>query len=499
MNLDLNILKGIITSEKYGFEFVFACNHYLFSPEYQQFARHIIDYMKAYRVLPTRRVILERAVSDGNNTISAGAFVNRIWDELDDFEYDIKEFPFDLEKIKNRFAGQSLDNIKQKLLQTNNLGNNPENIEKIIKDVNLKLNEIKILKEGRSFVQETVQDYIDDFKPRFEARADPANEFLENDIAIKTGYSALDNVTDGLLPSEMLIIGGETGAGKSMLLSNLALQMWLQGNSIYTSPADFVPGFNCLYFSLEMPYEDCFRRFMARVADISERSLNRAKLESDEADRLDKTFEFIKHYPNQFQIVDVPRNVTIDEIELRYNDALLKFQPHVVVVDYMGLMYDPRHSKDPDWLKMSAVAGSLHEFARMYKVIMLTAVQLTDIKRNSQGRKLEQDMTVGGHRIGRSSQILHHANFALQIEKRPSEETYGDFKYHIIKNRRGPLASGTLIKKFANASLLDNPYDNPKTNENPTPAPIVGNQPDISNKVKNIQDYFNRKKDEPGS
>lgn len=487
MNLDLCILKVIITNEKYGFEFAFALNHNLFLNDYQVFARHVIEYMKAYRVLPTRRVILER-------TPVVQVIVNRIWDELDNFEYDINEYLFDLEKLKNRFAGRSLENIKQKLLNFNNLHDNPE---LIINDINSKLNEIKAIKEERAFIQETVQDYVKNFLPQYEAKSELSDE--DKLVSIKTGYSAIDNVTDGIHDSELIIFGGETNAGKSQFLLNTAIQMWLQDNTIYTLPSGFTTGFNIIFFSLEMPYEQVFARFMARLADVNERSLNKGTLESDELDRLHRAVEFINNYPNKFMIVDMPRNVTMDNIELRYKDALLQFQPHVVGIDYLGLLGSTQNSKDGDWLRLSQIAEQVYKFGRAYKLITLTAVQLTDVKRGAIGKKLEQDSTVGLHRVGRSSLISHHANLFVQIEKRPSEETYGDFKYHIIKNRRGPLASGTLIKKFANASLLDNPYDNiPKSNENPTPAPIIGNQSDISNKVKNIQDYLNRKKDEPG-
>lgn len=247
----------------------------------------------------------------------------------------------------------------------------------------------------------------------------------------------------------------------SMLLNNLARQMWMQKNNLYTDPASFTPGYNVLYFSLEMPYEDCFIRFLASLADVPQRDLEQSTLDEEQKRKVDKAYEFIENYEKAgyyFGIVDVPRNVTIEEIELRYTDALLRYRPEVVVVDYLGLMNN--RSKDQDWLKIASIAASLHEFARAYNVIILTAHQLTDIKRSSQSKSQEDHKRVGMHRWGRSSLIMHHVNLGIQIETRQGEENYPDLKYHIIKNRRGPMGQGNLIKNFSNAILFDVPsYD----------------------------------------
>lgn len=248
----------------------------------------------------------------------------------------------------------------------------------------------------------------------------------------------------------------------SMLLSNMSIQMWLQQNTIDTDKNDFKRGYSILYFSLEMPYEDCFDRFLARVADIPQRSIRDAKLNEEEIQRRDKALKFIKDYQeagNYFNIVDVPRNVTIEEVELRFQDALLQFRPDVVVVDYMGLMHDPAKAKEQDWLKMGAIAASLHEFSRAYDCVMLTAVQLTDIKRGAKNKgDQEEHQKVGVHRIGRSSHIMHHVNIGIQIESRLNERSLEDMRYHVIKNRKGPLGQGNLIKNFECASLYDVPF-----------------------------------------
>ena len=105
-----------------------------------------------------------------------------------------------------------------------------------------------------------------------------------------------------------------------------------------------------------------------------------------------------------------------------------------------------------DWLKLGYISGKLHEFARVYNVCVLTAVQLN---RPPSKQNADPSELIGLHRIGRSSQIIHHANIGIQIETRKEEYTYSDFIYHIIKNRDGELGRGVLIKNFKTATIKE--------------------------------------------
>jgi replicative DNA helicase len=223
----------------------------------------------------------------------------------------------------------------------------------------------------------------------------------------------LDYVTGGLQPAEMVIIGAETGGGKSMFLNNIAVQMWMQKNTIFTDPENYTKGCNIQYFSLEMPFRACFRRTVARLSDLPVYGIRDAKIANDKLDNLSKALKFTKKYPFEFEIVDIPRGATVDQIEERYLEAVDQGRaPDVIIVDYLGLMDAPGVG-DEDWLKLGVISGRLHEFARMYDVIVLTAVQLN---RAPNKMHLDSSELIGLHRIGRSALIMTHANIGIQIE-----------------------------------------------------------------------------------
>lgn len=233
----------------------------------------------------------------------------------------------------------------------------------------------------------------------------------------------------------------------SMLLANMAAQIWMQKNTLEDPSVE--AGKNVLYFSLEMPFDQCARRTFARLSQISTYALRDAHISKQQAKRLAQVDNFIENYESEFEIVDIPRGVTAENIEERFLESVTKgHRPDVVVVDYLGLMSAPDIQGD-DWLKLGEIAGKLHEFARAQNVVVLTAVQL-----NRPKGKDPNDI-IGLHRIGRSSNIMHHASIGIQIETRPDEDTYADLPYHIIKNRNGERGHHILKKQFKYATLVD--------------------------------------------
>lgn len=274
----------------------------------------------------------------------------------------------------------------------------------------------------------------------------------------------------------------------SMFLNNIAVQMWMQKNTLSTEPGQYIGGCNILYFSLEMPYKACFKRTLARLADIPMYGLRDSRLTKAETESLNLASRFIKKFSEKgpkFEIVDIPRGVNTAQIEERYLEAKSKFNPIypiVVFIDYLGLMEDDTVDGD-DWLKLGKIAGKVHEFGRTYNVPVCTAVQLN---RPAKSKQPEPGENIGVHRIGRSSLIMHHANIGIQIETRKDEWLRDTFLYHLIKNRDGELGKHEISKKFANASIFDIPYVAPDRDDYGSYMSGFNDEDDISGQVRTM-------------
>ena len=104
-----------------------------------------------------------------------------------------------------------------------------------------------------------------------------------------------------------------------------------------------------------------------------------------------------------------------------------------------------------DWLRLGKIAGKLHEFARTYNIVLLSAVQL------NRPKSKDPNDAIGLHRIGRSSSIMHHATLGIQIHTRKDENSFSDLEYYVIKNRNGEEGSHLIKKHFQTATLVDLP------------------------------------------
>ena len=437
--LDLNILKTLVTDKRAAIDFSYENDEKLFSTNYWLFAKCVIDYIKVYKEIPTKRTIIEKNVK--NKEDPKYKYISEIWEKVNSHSYDVKEFKHDLQALKNRFAASVLSSL-------NNDISTEADVLKAIKKTEASVQKIKAVYTTKKYGQKTLKDSISDFRQRYSAKQSNP----EFGRGILTGYNFLDKVINGFRPGEMFLVGGETGAGKSLILMNMAIQMWIQGNSI-NRKEHFAKGYNIVYFSLEMPFDDCLERLLARLAMIPQKKIRDANLDDDELLRLRAAIQFIEAYPYNFEIIDMPRGATAESIETILNDIKTRYNPDVIAIDYLALMEFSGETLD-DWLKLGKISEKLHEMGRVNSLVVLSAFQLTDIKRSGKGK--DPGMAVGRHRVARSSQILDNTNFACMLNKRDNEEQFPDMQIVMIKSRRTELTSGNLIKNLSCCAITDN-------------------------------------------
>jgi replicative DNA helicase len=447
-NLDLSILKVLISNRKQALDFISEGDEKLFGSDLFRFSKLIIDYIRIYKEIPTKRIIIDKVKTSKNEALLR--HTETIFNKLDEFIYDDKEYRHDLEKLKNRFLERMISSLKESLNSSIDLKKNISSIQNILNTVK-SINQPKIFKGG------TLKDYADDFKNIYAAKLqDPTFG-----TGIKTGYSFIDYAICGMRPSEFLLFAGITSSGKSLLLMNTAIQMWMGENDIYMTN-NYKKGYNVLLFSLEMNYEDYMQRALARIAMVPQKSIRDATLVNEDKDKITKVFKFIKSYPYYFKVIDLPRRATAEMIERIIDEEADKNgKPDVVVIDYLNLMDADIGKDQSDWLIQARIAEDCHELARVKEVAMLSAVQLNP----KGGDKTETEGSLGIKSLRRSSQIGDNASFIIGINTRKGEKNYPDFSCSFLKNRRGELVDGKLRKEMACCALLDKKIEEGQDNE----------------------------------
>ena len=74
---------------------------------------------------------------------------------------------------------------------------------------------VKGLDSAKSYDSKNIKDHLPLFVESFNAKRENPNY----EAGIKTKYSFIDYATNGLRPADFVIIAGESGFGKSLLLN----------------------------------------------------------------------------------------------------------------------------------------------------------------------------------------------------------------------------------------------------------------------------------------
>lgn len=434
-NLDLIILKTLITNKKYAIEFINECDTKIFSSDVWKFADLITNYTKTYKELPTLNVIKDKHEKSNPKLFD---YAKDLWTKIEQVEHNDKEYHYNLKKLKDRFAEKEFSKLNT-LLSSN------KDVPNKITDLQRTISNIRNASQVKNYDSKTLKEAIPFFVDKFNAKKE--NPKLET--GMKLHYEFLDHAINGVKPADFVMVAGASGYGKSLVLANLAVNAWLQDNRVEDG-APFSPGKNIVYFSLEMPYEDCFNRLIARLSKVASRKIENAQVNKEEFSKIKQALTFINSYPNHFKIIDIA-DATANDIELIISE--LDFSIDAAFVDYVGLMKPNEMKKDiADWQAQSEVAYELRAIGRKYNIPMFSAVQL-----NRKGNANKEDNGIGLDRLARSAGIASHCTTVLQIENRPNEIAFPDLQIHIIKNRKGIKGKGTLIKHFGCAYLEDVP------------------------------------------
>lgn len=437
-DLEKRILHGIISDPKVALDYCMQYDSkYFLEPGNRVVATQIIKYVNAFKSAPTKR-----AVCEFSGDPQTAQLIEKLWDEIE--PYNSEEYNYDLTCLKKSYAHAQFEEMRAQVLSGIDQ-------DLIMKGVQQKINEIQSVTGSKSYLRKTLKEYLPEFTDKYKAKVTNP----ELGVGILTGYSMIDYVINGLRPADLVLICGISGSGKSQFMNNMAINVWKQGNTIDTPKEEYTKGYNVCYMSLEMPFEDCHQRTISALSDVPSYHIRDAKLTRAEASAVSKANRFIKNFPHEFDIVDVPRGFTVQQLELEFERIKASYTPDAIFIDYMSLMENAEAAAD-DWLLLGALAGKIHEFARSHSIPVVTAAQLNRIDPN----KIKNNNHIGLSRIGRSALIATHCTLIIQID---DDQTYKNdvdtFKYHIVKSRNGrDNISHSIIKNFAHSAVRDLPF-----------------------------------------
>ena len=183
---------------------------------------------------------------------------------------------------------------------------------------------------------------------------------MENKMdTIKTGFFAIDSITGGFKPSELVVIAGRPGMRKNAFAISIA-----KNNAV----DEKIP---TAFFSLEMSNINFVNRLVSSVCNINGSIILNGQLNREEWDRLDQNVNILLDSP--LYLDDSPK-LTLGDVENRIQKFVDEHEVKMVIIDYVGLIDVPNVQ---DRRKELAVAlDTLKKIAVEMNIVIIAVANL---------------------------------------------------------------------------------------------------------------------------
>ena len=298
----------------------------------------------------------------------------------------------------------------------------------------------KLIESPLRQIKENVLGVIEDFEN--------AHKHRGRTQGLATGFVDLDRMTNGLHPSEMIVLAARPSMGKTALAMNIVEHVALKRKD---GKWDY-PGHPVAVFSLETSRHRLVRRMICGNSRVTLQKLRDGML---------KEIEFTQITGAAGKFMDAP--IYIDEtpalrlfdFKSRSRYAVVKLGVKLIVIDYVQLMTTGGKASASPYersIELTRISATIKEVARELNIPIIAIAQLNrEAEKNTSGKPrmsnlrecgaLEQDADLVGL-IWREEYYEHDEEAKREVE--------GEAELIIAKQKDGPVGEIklTFLKEF---------------------------------------------------
>ena len=179
---------------------------------------------------------------------------------------------------------------------------------------------------------------------------------------VSTGLKTLDNLTLGYKPGDLIILGAQTGHGKTAFALNTVNAVCILNND------------RMLYVNTEMSKKQVAYRMGAILSQIQLHKIRSGALNNGELAQVDACYEILGQ--SAFTTCNIP-NLTPDKLQTMAKRAKLQHDINLLVLDYVGRM-DKRDPKLQEWQMLEDIVKACKLMAQNLEIAVMVLVQLND-------------------------------------------------------------------------------------------------------------------------
>ena len=335
-----------------------------------------------------------------------------------------------------KISEQTIDTAKLNDLETNGQSI-IENSEKLLFD----------LAEKGSFNSSLIK--FDEAMKQTIEMASAAYKNEEGIVGVPTGLRDLDDRLGGLHQSDLIIIAGRPGMGKTALATNIAFNA-AQKIQISGKKSSIA------FFSLEMSSEQLSTRILAEQSRIKSNDIRRGRISDEQFDKFLETSKNISELP---LYIDETPAISIAALSNRARRIKRLFGLDMIIVDYIQLMKGTFNNKDGRVQEISEITQGLKAIAKELSIPVVALSQLSRAVEQRDDKKPQlSDLRESGS-IEQDADVVmfvyRQSYYLKSKEPRPATVEHAEWQAKmnevshlaeliISKQRHGPTGNITL-------------------------------------------------------
>ncbi len=237
---------------------------------------------------------------------------------------------------------------------------------------------------------------------------------------VPTGFSDLDELTNGLHPGQMVIVAARPAIGKSTLALDFARSAAIRHNLA------------TVIFSLEMGKTEITMRLLSAEARVPMHHMHSGQMSDDDWNKLVRKMGEVSEAP---LFIDDSPNLTMMEIRAKARRLKQRHDLRLIIIDYLQLMTSAK--------KVESRQVEVSEFSRQIKLLAkeleIPVVAIAQLNRSSEQRTSKRPLLSDLRESGALEQdsdlviLLHREDAYEKDSSRP-----GEADLIVAKNRNGP-------------------------------------------------------------
>ena len=194
---------------------------------------------------------------------------------------------------------------------------------------------------------------------------------------VATHLIELDKLLGGLHPSDLLIIAGRPGMGKSALATNIAFNAASRYREETNDRGEryVADGAVVGIFSLEMSSEQLATRLIAEQTGIGSHDIRTGKISTDDYAKLVDVTHQLSHIP---LFIDDTAGLTISQLRTRARRLKRQHNLSLIIIDYIQLLRPAPGTRYENRVQeLSEITRSLKQLAKELNVPLIALSQLS--------------------------------------------------------------------------------------------------------------------------